>query len=322
MIYVRIAIELAATAAENLGLTGRRAVLAAAGVTLSALLVIAAIWTFGMSSRDTGAVADSQPATTVAEAAPFAPVATLMSGNRAQVSAGSPPGNAYPAAHHAATQTNPRNASRAETIRAIQDALRHAGCYNGTSNGYWSSKTRDGMRRLLAVLNAPLPVDQPDPALAALLASNPGARCDGTIGSPNPNAPQLDAAITAPVRRPVEPPVSSGRSASAEAGTAEANASDSNAALGATAAGAAVAAAAVAVAARRTDAGPDEAASEDSRERRRAASNRTAASNRDETSKPQRRTSRRRTANAFDGVSRNMNRNFRSLSRSLSSLFR
>ncbi len=320
MIYVRIAIELAATAAENLGLTGRRAVLAAAGVTLSALLVIAAIWTFGMSSRDTGAVADSQPATTVAEAAPFAPVATLMSGNRAQVSAGSPPGNADPAAHHAATQTNPRNPSRAETIRAIQDALRHAGCYDGTSNGYWSSKTRDGMRRLLAVLNAPLPVDQPDPALAALLASNPGSRCDGTVGSPNPNAPQLDAAITAPVRRPVEPPVSSGRSASAEAGTAEANASDSNAALGATAAGAAVAAAAVA--ARRTDAGPDDAASEDNRERRRAASNRTAASNRDETSKPQRRTSRRRTANAFDGVSRNMNRNFRSLSRSLSSLFR
>jgi len=317
MIYVRIAIELAATAAENLGLTGRRAVLAG-GAILSALLVIAAIWAFGTFSRDTGAVAVGPPATTVAEVAPFAPIATLMSGNRAQVAAGSPPGHADPAAHHAASQTNPRNPSRAETIRAIQDALRHAGCYDGTSNGYWSSKTRDGMRRLLAIMNAPLPVEQPDPALAALLASNPGARCDGTVGSPNPNAPQLDAAITAPVRRPVEPPVSSGRSAPAESVTAEANAS--NAALGATAAGAAVAAAAVA--ARRTDAELDDAASEDNRERRRAASNRTAASNRDETSKPSRRTSRRRTANAFDGVSRNMNRNFRSLSRSLSSLFR
>ncbi|MDZ4841202.1 MAG: hypothetical protein SH859_03520 [Hyphomicrobium aestuarii] len=319
MIYVRIAIELAATVADNVGLTGRRAVLAA-GATVSALLVIAAIWTFGTFSRDTGVVAGAQPATTVAEAAPFAPIATLMSGNRAQVAAGSPVADAGPAAHHAANQINLRNPGRAETIRAIQDALRHAGCYEGTANGYWSSKTRDGMRRLLAVLNAPLPVDQPDPALAALLASNPGARCDGTVGSPNPNAPQLNAAITAPVRRPVEPPVTSGRSASAETVTDEASGRDSDAALGATAAGAAVAAAAIA--ARRTDPGLDEAASEDNREGRRASSNRTSSSNRDETSKPQRRTSRRRTANAFDGVSRNMNRNFRSLSRSLSSLFR
>lgn len=313
MIYLRIVFEVVSTMTGNLGLSDRRSLLRAFAV-LSALLVVTVAWYVGWPSRESVSSAGVEPAKTVTQSAPFTPVSTVVSGEAAQISAAAPvasPGEA-----------SPGGSTRTQTIRSIQNALRQAGCYDGTPNGYWSSKTRDGMRRLLVVLNAPLPVDQPDPALLALLASNPAARCDGSVGSPasQSNTPQVNATVAPPVRRPIHEAAAAARAAPSEPVAAEANASDKSALLAGTTAGAAVAAAAVA--ARQSQTKPDDdTSSDDDREPRRASSNRTS-STRDEPSRPARRTSRRKTATAFDNVSRTMNRNFRSLSRSLSSLFR
>jgi hypothetical protein len=80
---------------------------------------------------------------------------------------------------------------RVAAIRTVQTGLARAGCYDGPVNGYWTARTKTAMAAFVAVLNARLPVDQPDPVLVALVEANPTARCDGA-------APTVEAAAPAP----------------------------------------------------------------------------------------------------------------------------
>jgi hypothetical protein len=61
--------------------------------------------------------------------------------------------------------------------RALQAGLRQAECYDGPVNGFWTSRSKEGMRRFVAAINARLPVETPDQVLLALIEANPTASC-------------------------------------------------------------------------------------------------------------------------------------------------
>ncbi|MBX9925746.1 MAG: hypothetical protein K2Y05_05265 [Hyphomicrobiaceae bacterium] len=328
MIYVKIVLELIATAAASLQMrlaalvphrpaaqpaptVGRKGISRdIAAVLAGALLIFATVvgtrhW-LAEPPDDTGRMPGPVPV--AAETKPaFAPLSTVASTGPRQLPAGADAGTGGP--------------SRATLIRAIQTGLQTAGCYDGAVNGYWSPKTREGMRRLLDSLDARLPIDQPDAALRAILEANPNARCGGPStakatpkGTENGGTENKRAANTAakspaaseqqPTPAPIETKTATSRADEANAGSADAAPTD---AAAATAAGAAAAATAATLT----------SANDSTRGRRRTAT----ADPSDDQPKPARRT-RRKQANAFDNVSRNMTRNFRSVQRSLSALFR
>ncbi|MBS0252360.1 MAG: hypothetical protein JSR78_14980 [Proteobacteria bacterium] len=66
---------------------------------------------------------------------------------------------------------------RVALVRQLQSALARAECYNGPISGIWSEASKDAMRGFVKTVNAELPVEAPDAALAALLDSNASAIC-------------------------------------------------------------------------------------------------------------------------------------------------
>lgn len=68
-------------------------------------------------------------------------------------------------------------ANRVALIRHLQKALARAECYDGPISGVWSEASKDAMRGFVKTVNAELPVDAPDAALAALIDSNASVIC-------------------------------------------------------------------------------------------------------------------------------------------------
>lgn len=101
-----------------------------------------------------------------------------------------------------------------DTARALQQALRRAGCYDGAINGQWTRQSKEAMARFVASVNAQLPVEQAEPVLLALIEANPKQNCSertAQVSSPPsariaPVPARADAAEdnreAAPVRRP------------------------------------------------------------------------------------------------------------------------
>lgn len=64
-------------------------------------------------------------------------------------------------------------------IRAVQAALKRAGCYKGPVNGVWTTATRKAMAEFTERVNAQLPVDEADPVLLVLLETHGDTTCAG-----------------------------------------------------------------------------------------------------------------------------------------------
>lgn len=67
--------------------------------------------------------------------------------------------------------------NRIALVRELQKALARAECYEGPISGIWSDASKDAMRGFVKAVNAELPVDAPDAALASLIVSNSSAVC-------------------------------------------------------------------------------------------------------------------------------------------------
>ena len=86
----------------------------------------------------------------------------------------------------------PARSDRASLVRNLQAALTRAQCYDGPITGNWSPRSKEAMRSFIVAVNAQLPVDDPDQALLALVQSNEAARCSpgraistSSLGSPS-----------------------------------------------------------------------------------------------------------------------------------------
>lgn len=222
-------------------------------------------------------------------------------------------------------------------IRALQTGLGEARCYDGPVNGLWTRKSKDATARFVAIVDAKLPVGQPDPVLLALLNSNATARCtDGDVAptraaQPVSASPASDS-VPPPIRKPlvVEPaieasavprPVATAPQASSSAVVSAVPAPSGETAerpFGLPLAGAAAGAATTAViAAPAMSTGGPTAKAQDATQEGSAARSAVRETPRSASS----RRYRHRKETAFDGVSRSMSRNFRSLQRSLNAFF-
>ena len=86
---------------------------------------------------------------------------------------------------------------RATLVRQLQSALNHAGCYRGDISGVWTDASREAMQKFVTVVNAQLPVSEPDTTLLALVGSNADVSCasgavltTGALSAPPPAAPR------------------------------------------------------------------------------------------------------------------------------------
>lgn len=70
--------------------------------------------------------------------------------------------------------------------RAVQAALKEAGCYRGKVNGAWTPQTSAAMDEFTMRVNARLPVDKPDPVLLALLETHDDVSCAAGDAAPSP----------------------------------------------------------------------------------------------------------------------------------------
>lgn len=111
----------------------------------------------------------------------------------------------------------PSSPSRLALIRALQTGLVRADCYDGDANGIWTRRSKEAMRTFVTALNAKLPVETPDQVLLALVEANPGRICSqGRVaaGSAPPVAAVAAATAAAPavaaaLAPPLTPPVAS-----------------------------------------------------------------------------------------------------------------
>jgi hypothetical protein len=95
---------------------------------------------------------------------------------------------------------------RASITRALQSKLQRAGCYDGQVNGYWTARSKDAMARFVDRLNAKLPVEQPDEVLLALMENNPRASCSAEMPvAPSPAPAPVEAAVSSPPGIPPAP---------------------------------------------------------------------------------------------------------------------
>ena len=184
-------------------------------------------------------------------------------------------------------------------IRSLQTGLQKAGCYDGPASGYWTQASKNAMAQFNAVTNAKLPVEKPDQVLLAQLSTNPAASCKPVQPAA---AAREETAVALPVRRPTPPPV--------ETETAPSPAPLPQPIRAATAA-------AGAPGNERTLMPPIEKV-----EPERAAQE--MPPERDVQAQPRRhrRHKTEKTETAFNGVSKQIGRNFKSLQRSLASIFK
>ncbi len=98
---------------------------------------------------------------------------------------------APPQSASATTATGPISASpapvptrRADLAQAIQTELIRTGCYEGPNNGAWTASTRQAMKSFAVAVNAQLPVHEPDQILLALVQGHRQQVClPGCAGS-------------------------------------------------------------------------------------------------------------------------------------------
>ena len=83
--------------------------------------------------------------------------------------------------------------NRRKLVRELQTALGpRARCYQGPISGKWTVASKDALSgAFLVTVNAQLPVDDPDPALLALVTTNSAATCV-------PEHPLYTGALSAP----------------------------------------------------------------------------------------------------------------------------
>lgn len=133
------------------------ALTAAAGATLAALIVLYVVWP-GSDDRTAEQVVVSGPVFTPVVLTPPAPSSAVKP-------------NGYGGSPVA------RFDDDFAVTRAVQHRLKRAGCYDGPVNGTWSNPTRRGMAQFASLVNARLPVDRPDPVLLALLETHQQVAC-------------------------------------------------------------------------------------------------------------------------------------------------
>lgn len=110
-------------------------------------------------------------------------------------------------------------------VRAVQRQLKRAGCYGGRVDGRWNAATRRAMGAFTGVVNARLPVDQPDPVLLVLLETHQDASCGQA-----PGQKQQLASIAPDI--PAEPEIATRSDAEpAEAAPSEPDAHEAHAAV-------------------------------------------------------------------------------------------
>lgn len=162
---------------------------AAGGISLATLMVGYVVLFGGNQS-----VADTdQRTTTVAVAGPvFTPVvSTPAVSEPAEKTVDAP----APKRERAARPSQPQ--SERDVARAIQVALKDAGCYRGKVTGRWTPMTSAAMDEFTMRVNARLPVDKPDPVLLALLETHDEVSCrSGSAPSARPSRNKLETAGT------------------------------------------------------------------------------------------------------------------------------
>lgn len=299
-----------------------------------AALVLMAVLAIGPVAFMLAARPDPQRADAIVPALPMSPIgaATSPASKPAVTTA---PAGAPPSAGSA-------------LIKALQVGLTRAECYDGPVNGYWTSKSKEAMARFVNVLNARLPVNQPDPVLLSLVETNPKASCNPARTAPQQSVSAAEAlGFSASSRQSEtrEPAAAPPRAEPPAAPPSSQQASGSISSLASAAAPVAAGVAAAAVAAgssaaqdrpfglpatgsQTTAAAPANGKSgasssddDDDDDEAKPAQKARSKATRSASSGSERRYRPRRQQTAFDGVSRQMNRNFRSLSRSLSGLF-
>lgn len=85
-----------------------------------------------------------------------------------------------------------------DLTRAVQTALKDAGCYHGAVDGVWAGQTTAAMEEFTRRVNARLPVEEPDAVLLALVETHDDVSC----AVENAEAPPEQAALeTGSIRR-------------------------------------------------------------------------------------------------------------------------
>lgn len=64
-----------------------------------------------------------------------------------------------------------------DLTRAVQTALKDAGCYHGAVDGVWAGQTTAAMEEFTRRVNARLPVEEPDAVLLALVETHDDVSC-------------------------------------------------------------------------------------------------------------------------------------------------
>ncbi len=106
-------------------------------------------------------------------------------------------------------------------VRALQRNLRERGCHDGPTNGIWTANWKAAMRRFADNVNARLPVDEPDGVMLALVLSRPDASCRAETMADAANVPPETGALPSPLAMPPAPqPQADQANGSAAAGAA------------------------------------------------------------------------------------------------------
>lgn len=213
----------------------------------------------------------------------------------------------------ASIQTTSPPGTEDALIRALQLGLRDAGCYDGPVSGYWTRKSKEAAGRFVARLNAKLPTEKADQVLLALAKSNPATRClDGPPAIENSPATPAPAPGGAPsdtpaVNRHPELPREPATMATTE----------THAVFVPPISTAATPAAAPPSIPEPTGSPSPSSGNHGGKKNRTANS----APEREPSQRANRHAHRQKTETAFSGVSKSMTRNFKSLQRSLASIF-
>ena len=71
----------------------------------------------------------------------------------------------------------PRASDRSGLVRELHKELKRVGCYDGDLNCAWSNASRQGMRRFTQIVNAKLPIEEPDVVGLKLVQSHAQSVC-------------------------------------------------------------------------------------------------------------------------------------------------
>ena len=88
-----------------------------------------------------------------------------------------------------------------DLTRAVQTALKRAGCYHGGVDGVWAGQTRAAMEQFTIRVNARLPVDKPDDVLLALVETHDDVSCSAEA---NATSMEPSGIETASIETPAE----------------------------------------------------------------------------------------------------------------------